>query len=74
RFNFDDLVTPGATPEAPAADAPQAETPAFRLDIDRVKIDNAAVRSQDRISGTQLSVSQWNLKTGRIADKTPTTL
>ena len=73
-FNFDDLVTPGATPEAPAADAPQAETPAFRLDIDRVKIDNAAVRYQDRISGTQLSVSQWNLQTGRIADKMPTTL
>ncbi|MCZ4316079.1 AsmA family protein [Comamonadaceae bacterium G21597-S1] len=74
RFNFDDFVTPVTTPEAPAADAPQASAPAFRLDIDRVKIANASLRYQDRISGTQLAVSQWNLQTGRIADKTPTTL
>ncbi len=73
-FNFDDLVTPGGSPEVPAADGPRSQTPAFGLDIDGVTVDNAAVRYQDEISGTQLAVSQLHLQTGRIADKTPTTL
>lgn len=75
-FNFDDLVNPEATPEATPAETPEptAQAQAFRFGIASVKIDDAAVSYKDEGNGTQVAISQLNLQTGRIADKTPTTL
>lgn len=73
KFNFDDLAGGGGAP-AKAAPASPSQSQALKLDIDSVKIANASISYKDESNGTQIGITELNLQTGRIADKTPTTL
>ena len=73
KFNFDDLAGGGGAP-AKAAPASPSQGQALKLDIDSVKIANASISYKDESNGTQIGITELNLQTGRIADKTPTTL
>lgn len=72
KFNFDDLTGGGA--QAAPAPSGQAQGQALKLDIDSVKIANASISYKDESNGTQIGVTGLNLQTGRIAEKTPTTV
>ncbi len=63
KFNFDDLL---------AKD--ESKSAAVKFDIDSVKLSNAAISYADLAQGTQMSITQLNALTGRIADKVPTTV
>jgi len=74
RFNFDDLLAaPAATKDKPGAPPPQAtgEADAVRFDIGGVRIERSAISYRDAKSGQAIDVSDFNLRTGRIADNTP---
>lgn len=74
RFNFDDLLAaPAATKDKPAAPPPRRpdETGAVRFDIGGVRIERSAISYRDAKSGQAIDVSDFNLRTGRIADDTP---
>lgn len=60
RMNIDDLL---------ARDEQKQEQ--FKLDIDHVAVDNAALEFRDEASGAQYALSRVNLKTGRIASGVP---
>jgi len=68
--NFDDLAK-GEKPE-PSPAPPSAE-PAkpMRLDVSGVRITNSRVTWRDETTGNDLAVELVELKTGRIAEKTP---
>jgi AsmA protein len=70
RTNFDDLL--GG--EKPAKPAPKAEAPAgapMAIDIGGVALRNAGIGWRDEADGTDVRLSNVNLKTGRIASGVP---
>ncbi|KPK07742.1 MAG: hypothetical protein AMJ64_05760 [Betaproteobacteria bacterium SG8_39] len=76
RFNFDDLLAaPAATKDKSGAPPPQAprDAGAVRFDIGGVRIERSAISYRDAKSGQAIDVSDFNLRTGRIADDTPGT-
>ena len=71
RTNFDDLL--GAKPAA-AKPAPKAEAPAgqpLAIDIGGISLRNATVGWRDESDGTDVRLSNVNLRTGRIASGVP---
>jgi AsmA protein len=71
RTNFDDLL---GEQKPPAKPAPKAEAPAgapLAIDVGGVSLRNASVGWRDETDGTDLRLSNVNLKTGRIASGVP---
>jgi AsmA protein len=71
RTNFDDLL--GEKPPA-AKPAPKAEAPAgqpLAIDIGGIALRNASIGWRDESDGTDVRLSNVNLKTGRIASGVP---
>jgi AsmA protein len=75
RFNFDDLLAaPAASKDKSGAPPPPQAAggaDAVRFDIGGVRIERSAIRYRDAKSGQAVDVSDFNLRTGRIADDTP---
>lgn len=70
RTNADDLA--GAPDKAaPPTKGAEAE---FKVDIDHVLIEDAAITFTDQAAGAQYVLSKLNLKTGRIASGVPTNI
>jgi AsmA protein len=69
RFNFQDLLEarPGEKPAAPPEKKAEAGGP-VKFDIAGIQIENAALAYRDLASGQDLSLSGFNLETGRIAE------
>jgi len=77
RFNFEDLLGAPAAAKTDKPGAPPTQTPsgagAVRFDIGGVRIERSAISYRDAKSGQAIDVSDFNLRTGRIADDTPGT-
>ena len=69
RFNFQDLIEPkpGEKPAAKAAEKKSAGGP-VQFDIAGIRIEGAALAYRDLASGQDVSLSDFNLETGRIAE------
>ncbi len=71
--NFDDLLGAGEKPDTPAKPVePEPGTSAIKLEVDGVRISKASVSWKDEASGAQYAISDFNLKTGRVAPGVPT--
>lgn len=70
KTNVDDLA--GAPAPALAPGSKPAETEQFRIDIARVRIEDAAIAYIDQAAGAKYELTRLNLKTGRIASGVPT--
>jgi AsmA protein len=70
RTNLDDLLTPqqGVAPVAPH-EQPAA---AVAFDVASVAIENCELQFDDQSAGNTVSISQLNLKTGRLTNALPT--
>ena len=69
RTNFDDLAAPPASGKpAPQKPAPPA---GLKVDIARVKVQDASVTYSDQASGAKYEITRLNLTTGRIAPGVP---
>src|SRR4029077_6754617 len=65
--NFDDLLG-GEKKEAPAKPAaPAQEQSPIKLDVDGVRIGKAVLTWKDEATGAEYAISDFNLKTGRVA-------
>jgi AsmA protein len=69
--NFDDLAKGGEKPEPSPAPPPAEPAKPIRLDVSGVRITNSRVTWRDETNGNDLAVELVELKTGRIAEKTP---
>lgn len=71
RFNFQDLQEPGKADSGKPAvdDGGKRESPKLR--IAEVRIENTQVAYRDESTGQEVTVSGFNLKTGRLEDDTP---
>ena len=73
KTNFDDLLGAGDKPDTPAKSVePEPGTSAIKLEVDGVRISKASVSWKDEASGAQYAISDFNLKTGRVAPGVPT--
>ena len=68
--NFADLIETHETAQPATAPPSGAEAP-IRFDIDGVKVSKAAVRWKDEVAGTEYTVSNLDLETGRMAPGVP---
>ncbi|HEY9529886.1 MAG TPA: AsmA family protein [Burkholderiales bacterium] len=70
RFNFQDLIEPqpGDKPAPKAAEKKTDEGAPVKFDIAGVQVENAAIAYRDQVSGEDISLSNLNLQTGRIAE------
>jgi len=68
-FNFDDLLSKARPAETgKAAGQPKAETTPVKFDIAGVTITDSTVDLRDDKAGRALTLSELNLKTGRLSD------
>lgn len=73
KTNFDDFLGGGGKPATPVKPVePQPGTSAIKLEVDGVRISKASISWKDETSGAQYAVSDFNLKTGRVAPGVPT--
>jgi len=76
KTNFDDLLggeKPGGEKKEEAPAKPLAVTQApIKLEVDGVRISKAALAWKDETTGSGYAVSDFNLKTGRVAPGVPT--
>ncbi len=72
KMNFEDLGGAPAAAAKPEQPAPAAQPVAF--DIARVVVEDSAVSFRDEQAGTQMALSEVNLRTGRIANGVPSTI
>lgn len=70
--NFDDLVG-GGEPSEPEVAEPKAEQPTsgIAFDIAAIKVENTRLSYRDEGKGTQYTLKDLNLKTGRISSNAP---
>ncbi len=73
KTNFDDLLGGkekggAAKPVEPA----KAQTPPIKLEVDGVRISKAALVWKDEAGGVDYAISDFSLKTGRVAPGVPT--
>ncbi len=73
KTNFDDLLggkekEGAAKPVEPA----KAQTPPIKLEVDGVRISKAALVWKDEAGGADYAISDFSLKTGRVAPGVPT--
>jgi AsmA protein len=72
RTNLADLLGVEEVPTpAPAVTQPSAAAAPIKFDIDGVKVRKAAVSWKDEAAGTEYTVSDFNLETGRVAPGVP---
>lgn len=73
KTNFDDLLG-GEKKQAPAkpAEPAQTQTPPIKLEVDGVRISKAALVWKDESTGADYTISDFSLKTGRVAPGVPT--
>ena len=73
KTNVDDLLG-GEEKEGPAkpAESAKAQTPPIKLEVDGVRISKAALVWKDEASGADYAISDFSLKTGRVAPGVPT--
>ena len=74
KFNFDDLLSAQAATGAGKSGTPPSAGSPIKLDIDSVRLRDATISYRDVRQGRQINITQLNASTGRIADKTPTTV
>ena len=70
RTNADDL----AGPPDKAAPTPKGAQAGFKIDIDHVVVEDAAITFTDQAAGAKYALNKLNLKTGRIASGVPTAI
>jgi AsmA protein len=72
RTNFDDLTGQAAAPAKPG-EAPRAKQPGtpLTLEVGGIDIVNAVIGWRDERDGTNVRLSDLNLKTGRLASGVP---
>ena len=70
RFNFQDLIEsrPGEKPAPKTAEKKSDEGAPVKFDIAGIQVENAAIAYRDQASGEDISLSNLNLQTGRIAE------
>jgi AsmA protein len=68
KLSVDDLAGAPAAPEKPA---PKGSGPGFQVDIAGVEITDSAITYTDQAAGSEYALSNFNLKTGRIAPGVP---
>jgi AsmA protein len=72
RTNFDDLTGQAAAPAKPeGAPAPKQPGPPLAVEVGGIDIENAAIGWRDERDGTNVRLSDLNLKTGRLASGVP---
>ena len=72
RTNFDDLTGQAATPPKPGEPPrPKPEGPPLAVDVGGIEIDNAAIGWRDEGDGTDVRLTDLDLKTGRLASGVP---
>ncbi|HEX7813274.1 MAG TPA: AsmA family protein [Burkholderiales bacterium] len=72
KTNLDDLVSGGEkAPEAKPAEQ-KAGTSPIKLEVDGINIAKAALTYTDEAAGATYAISDFNVKTGRIAPGVPT--
>jgi AsmA protein len=72
RTNFDDLLSGGErAPDAKPVE-PKPGTSPIKLEVDGIRVAGASVQWTDEASGAKYAISDFNLKTGRIAPGAPT--
>ena len=69
--NFADLAGGGEKPAPAPVQEPAQPAKPIRLDVSGVKITNSHVTWKDATNGNDLAIELVELKTGRIAEKTP---
>jgi AsmA protein len=69
KLNIDDLA--GAPAAKDAKPAPKGAGPGVQVDIAGVEVTGAALTYTDQAAGTKYALSDFNLKTGRIAPGVP---
>src|SRR5262245_7364745 len=69
KLNIDDLA--GAPAKKEEKPAPKASGPALQVDIAGVEITDAAITYTDQAAGSRYMLSNFNLKSGRIAPGVP---
>jgi AsmA protein len=69
KLNVEDLA--GAPPGTEEKPAPKGSGPGLQVDIAGVEITDAAIAYTDQAAGSKYSLSNFNLKTGRIAPGVP---
>jgi AsmA protein len=72
KTNIDDLLGGEKKEEAPKPAEPKAEEGPIKLAVDGVRISKAALSWKDEAAGAEYAVSDFNLKTGRVAPGVPT--
>ena len=73
KTNFDDLLGAGEKADTPVKPVePQPGTSAIKLEVDGVRVSKASVSWKDEASGALYAISDFNLKTGRVAPGVPT--
>jgi AsmA protein len=72
KTNIDDLLGGEKKEEAPKPAEPKAEPSPIKLAVDGVRISKAALTWKDEAAGAEYAVSDFNLKTGRVAPGVPT--
>ena len=72
KTNFGDLLG-GEKEEGPAkpTEPTKAQTPPIKLEVDGVRISKAAMVWKDEASGADYAISDFSLKTGRVAPGVP---
>ena len=70
RFNFQDLLELGGAKPAAGASRPEADAGgAVEFDIAGIHVERSAVSYRDLASGQELALSEFQLRTGRIAER-----
>lgn len=72
KTNLDDLLGKQDAPAAPAPAPANATGAPMQFDIASVQLDKTDLSYRDEVSGADYSVQDLSLKTGRIANGTPT--
>jgi AsmA protein len=72
KTNIDDLLGGEKKEEAPKPAEPKAEQGPIKLAVDGVRISKAALNWKDEATGAEYAVSDFTLKTGRVAPGVPT--
>lgn len=69
-FNFSDLAEPPKAQKEEKEGKKEHKEP-LKLRVDEVKIERAQIAYRDEATGQELRVNDFNLKTGRLEDDTP---
>ncbi|MEO8004259.1 MAG: AsmA family protein [Betaproteobacteria bacterium] len=72
KMNIDDLLGGEKKEEVPKPAEPKTEQSPIKLAVDGVRISKAALTWKDEAAGAEYAVTDFTLKTGRVAPGVPT--